>query len=195
MVKPQGYDQAPAYTGESQALPAGGYICKIIKAQETTSTSGRPMLAILFDIVEGEFKDYFRDQYDRVKQSNPDAKWGGVFRQLTDGTSTPFFKGMITSIEVSNSGYKWNWDEKTLSGKLFGGVFGREQYANGTGELRWATKCQSIRSVEAIRKGVEIPADKYLPSTSGTQSPAVPSYSNGAVGDFQAISSDDDLPF
>ncbi len=184
MKKPQGYDAAPAYTGESQALPAGGYICKILKAEETNSQSNRPMLVILFDIAEGEHKDYYRQQFDRIKQTSPDAKWGGVFRQLTDGSSTPFFKGMITSVEVSNAGYKWDWDENTLSGKLFGGLFGREQYQSGAGELRWSTKCQNVRSVETIRTGnFEVPEDKPLSGQT-----AMPP-------GFTAANDDFDLPF
>lgn len=186
MQKPSGYDQAPAYTGESFALPAGGYVCKILKAEESTSQSGRPMLVLLLDIAEGEHKDYYRQQFDRIKQSNPDAKWGCVFRQLVDGNSTPFFKGMITSIEVSNSGYKWNWDEKTLAGKLVGALFGREQYLGNDGNLKWTTKCRSLRSVETIRSGkFDVPEDKFA---SGVMQPA-------ASGGFTPVEDDGDLPF
>lgn len=188
MIKPQGYDQAAAITGDFQALPAGGYICKILKAEEVTSQTGRPMLVLLFDIAEGEYKDFFRAQYDRIKDSNPDAKWGGVYRQLTDGKSIGFFKGMVTSIEVSNTGYKWNWDEKTLTGKLFGGVFGREQYESYNGDLKWSTKCQNIRSVEAIKKGVEIPEDKLLRGA-GNQYYATP------TATFEEVEDNGDLPF
>ena len=186
MQKPSGYDQAPAYTGESFALPSGGYVCKILQAEEATSTSGRPMLVLLLDIAEGEFKDYYRQRFDRVKQTDPDAKWGCVFRQLTDGNSTPFFKGMITSIEVSNSGYKWNWDEKTLSGKLVGALFGREQYLGNGGNLKWSTKCQALRSVETIRSGkFEVPEDKHVAGYQSQSSPDV----------FSPVEDNGDLPF
>ncbi len=93
MKKPQGYDAAPAYTGESQALPAGGYICKILKAEETNSQSNRPMLVILFDIAEGEHNDYYRQQFDRIKQTSPDAKWGGVLDSLPMAAARPFSRG------------------------------------------------------------------------------------------------------
>ena len=55
--KPQGYDEAQAYTGESMQLPAGLYICKIRQVSETQSQNERPQIAILFDIAEGEHKD------------------------------------------------------------------------------------------------------------------------------------------
>lgn len=167
MQKPQGYDEAQAFTGDFETLKAGGYICVIKKALVTTSSTGSEMLVLLFDIAEGEHKGYYQRLFDNANKTKPDAKWQGVYRQLTQGQSMPFFKGMITSIESSNPGYQWNWNEETLKGKLFGGVFGREQYENHSGELKWSTKCQSIRSVEAIKKGIDIPADKYLKASRG----------------------------
>lgn len=44
------------------------------------------------------------------------------------GNGLPFFKGVLTSLEESNPGFRWNWDESTLVGKKVGGVFGREQF-------------------------------------------------------------------
>lgn len=188
MRKPDGYDAAGAYTGEGQSLPAGGYICTILRADEIMARNGRPMMALVFDIAEGEHANHFRRQFERAKQSNPDAKWNGVFRQLTDGTSLPFFKGMVTSIEISND-FTWDFDEAKLKGKLFGAIFGREQYQSVDGKLKWSTKCQLIRTVKAVRDGkFEIPQDKALdgaPVTYGARKP----------GDFIAIDDDEDLPF
>lgn len=188
MRKPEGYDSAPVYTGEGQALPAGGYVCTIVKAEETSSRGGRPMLALALDIAEGEYEGHFRRQYERAKQSNPDAKWNGVFRQLTDGSSLPFFKGLVTSLEVSND-FKWDFDERKLKGKLIGALFGREQYMGTDGKLKWSTKCQAVRSVKNIRDGnFEIPEDKPLAGGAGV------SYS-GAADVNARFDDDDDLPF
>lgn len=183
MRKPDGYDNSAAYTGESTALPAGGYICKIKKAVEAESTTHRPMLVLLFDIVEGDFANYYQQQYDRVKKSNPNAKWGGVFRQLVDGKSLPFFKGMVTAIEQSND-FVWDFDESKLQGKMFGALFGREQYLGNDGTMKWATKCVAIRTVDTIRNGAfEIPEDKPLANHSEfINSPAT-------------FDDDNDLPF
>ena len=62
-----------------------------------------------------------------------------------------FFKGFISVIESSNSGFKWDWDEKKLVGKLFGGVFGEEEYEGTDGEIRTSVKCKQIRSADKIR--------------------------------------------
>ena len=38
------------------------------------------------------------------------------------------FKTFIYHIESSNTGYKWDWNESSLIGKYFGGVFGEKEY-------------------------------------------------------------------
>jgi hypothetical protein len=121
----------------------------------------------MFDIIEGENKNYYQEDFKKKYLTNPDAKWGGTFRQLTEGKGLPFFKGIITAIENSNNGYKFNFDEATLKDKLFGAVFGQEEWMNQSGEIKTSIKCVQIRSVEQIRKGVEIPAIKKLKVTSG----------------------------
>lgn len=162
MQKPENYDQEEAFTGEFKSINPGGHICKIMGSKIDTTTTGKEVLIIRFDVTEGPAKDFYSEQFDRKILTNKDAKWQGVYRQLTEGTSLKFFKGMITAIENSNSGYKWNWDETTLKGKLFGGVFGQEEFIGQDGQIHLATKCRFIRSVEQIRKGVEIPEIKRI---------------------------------
>jgi hypothetical protein len=193
MQKPSDYDSTSAFTGEYETLKAGGYVCKIVQAIDGKSSTGKPMMTILFDITEGDNKDFFKRRFDSAKKTNADAKWKGVFRQLTDGKSTPFFKGVITSIEESNPGYKFNFDENTLKGKLFGGIFGREQYQKNNGEYAWDTKCQNIRSIATIKKGAfEIPADKYAVKPSADSIYKTPT----SASDFTDSYEDDgDLPF
>ena len=67
-------------------------------------------------------------------------------------------------------------------GAFFGGIFGREQFKDQQGKLRFATKCRVIRTVEAVRNGVEVPEDKLLPVQQNNDF-------------FSPVSQDDDLPF
>lgn len=166
MNKPQGYDEAQAYTGDFEQLELGGHICKIVGVKlEYTQNTNAEVLVILFDIIEGKQAGYYQKRYDEARKNNTQPKWQGVYRQFTQGNSTPYFKGLIENIEKSNPGYNFmntGFNEQTLIGKLFGGVFGREQYKTQDGKLKFATKCRSIRTVEAIQNGVEIPEDKLL---------------------------------
>ena len=171
MLKPQGYDQAQAATGEYEILPAGGHICIIKQANiGKTKESQKDVLIILFDIAEGEHKDFYKRNFERRAMENSEAKWQGIYRQLTEGKSLPFFKGMIDAIEKSNSPYKWNWDETSLKGKVFGGVFGEEEYEGNDGKVHTSVKCRFVRTVETVKSGKFSMPDKKLLSGSSKQS-------------------------
>lgn len=162
MNKPANWDSVEAITGEYKKLPAGGYVCSIVRAECTKSKNGKEMLKLAIDIAEGEYKDFYLNQYLQEQERNKEqAKWRGSYYQLTEGDSMGRFKGMLLNIEKSNPGYKWNWNEKSLEGKLFGGVFREEEYINRNGGLSTAVKLISIRPVEEITD-IEPPAKKVL---------------------------------
>ena len=186
MRKPDGYDQSQAATGEYEVLPVGGHICIIKQAKVDKTSTEKEVIILVFDICEGEFKDYYKRNFDRRKENNAEAKWQGTFRQLTEGKSLPFFKGMIDAIEKSNGSYKWNWDEATLKGKIFGGVFGEEEYEGNDGKTHTSVKCRFVRTVEAVKSGKFSMPDKKLASGSSN------SQQQGGTG---PIDKDDDLPF
>ncbi|MFA6817021.1 MAG: DUF669 domain-containing protein [Lentisphaeria bacterium] len=183
MEKPQGYDNVQAKSfGEYETLEPGGYICKIIKAEEQKSKSGKSMLVLFYDISEGEHAGYFRRVFDRMKEKNADAKWKGTYYQLTEGNSTEYFKGLITSIQESNNGFKFNFDEKALKGKLFGGAFGLEEWA-GNGKTGMEPVLRFVCSVDSVKKGINPPKDKLLDKSSSV------------LDGFNLMDDDDDLPF
>lgn len=196
MVKPNNYDGVQEY-GEFKPLELGGHICKIMSVEEAKSFSGKDMLKIFLDIAEGEQANYYAEQYKT--DSRVEKKWGCIVYQLVedkDGNTNRGLKTFITSVEKSNKGFTVAWGDNfaaCLKGKLVGGVFGREQYQNNKGELKFSTKCVNFRSVDAIKAGVEVPADKFLNGakqavlqTPGTISP---------LDGFVEIISDDELPF
>lgn len=163
------YSNVQAFDGDFETLPLGGHIC-VIKGTKIESYDWGEMLVLALDIDEGEHKGFYQRQYDRRKQDKPDAKWPGTYRQGIpkddgsdkDNKTKGFFKGMITCIEKSNPGYTWNWDEKSLAGKKIGGVFGQEEFIGTDGQVHLATKCVYVRTVDSIRKGVEVPKTKVL---------------------------------
>ena len=139
MTKPSNWDETAAVTGEYTPLPPGGYECRIIKVQLGEAKSGAEMLTIAFDIESGPHMGYYRKQYEGRKAGNADAKWGGMYYQLTAGDHQGRFKGMLQNIEKSNPGYTWDWNEQSLVGKLFGGKFREEEYIYN-GRLYTSTK-------------------------------------------------------
>jgi hypothetical protein len=165
MKKYDGYDNAEAFTGDYEQLEPGGYVCQILKVVSEEKDYGH-LLRIGFDIVEGEHKEFYKRQHARKKETNPQAKWPGMYYQTVKEDDLRYFKGFIVAIESSNPGFKWAWDEQKLVGKLFGGVFGQEEYiiqqGKRAGEIGLSTKCRFIRTIEQVRNGVDIPEVKQL---------------------------------
>ena len=188
MRKLKGYENAKTYT-ERERLPVGGYIIKILDVKEQVYSCGE-VLVLSFDIIEGEHKDFFKEDYKSQQQE--DKKWKGVYRlniPKDDGSEKDewtmrTFKTAITAIEESNEGYHWNWDEQTLKNKIVGAVFHNREY-EFDGRRGFYTACHSLRTVDAIRNGkFKIPADKLLKKEQASQIP----------DGFEEID-DSDIPF
>lgn len=121
MRKPEGYDEAVVFN--NRRLPIGAYEIQILDAV-VREESSLEKLVLRFDISNGEYKGFFQKDFEQQnKQDSSNANWKGVFKQLTSGKSVVFFKKLIQTIEASNSGYKFNFDENTLKGKKIGMVF------------------------------------------------------------------------
>lgn len=196
--KPQGYDEAWTYTGESRSLPAGCYVCEILGAVEE-NYNGRERFVMQFDIAEGEYKGFYQQQYKAAKERNNGAKYKGEHRQYMDGNSLPYFKGLITSIEKSNPGYSFPWNlegnEKTLKGKKFGAVMGREQIETDNKEKVFWTHIFQVRSIEGL-KDAKVPEDRLLNEQLAHQ-PAPAADPSLAADGFMNIPDgiDEELPF
>lgn len=181
---------------EGTALETGGYELKIInaKVEEYSSCS---ILKVAFDIVnDPKYSDFYAKKFKANQAKNPKAKWGGVFDVFIpkdDGSDKDYytkinFKRFTTAVEQSNNGYAWNWDETTLKGKVFGGVFGREEFETSDGKRKFAVKCRFARSIESIKNGdFTIPEDKLLDGKSQPQAQDFP--------DYGEIIGDEDVPF
>lgn len=200
--KPKGYDEAPAYTGEFQQLPKGKYVCVIKQVTTKESSNGNEQFVILYDIAEGEHKDFYQKMFDADKAQNlSGAKWRGVFKQNMDGKGTPWLKGIITSIERSNN-FTFQWDkennEKLLQGKKFGGIFRRRQYEKEDGSRPVITELFQIRSVAGLAEA-EVPEDSMLPENAGgrptPEQAATPSFVGDGFMNIPDGAGDEWVPF
>lgn len=189
--KPKDYDKVRV--GE-KILPAGGYICEILKVEETESKAGKPMLKVAFDIEAGAFKGYFRDMFNAWKDGSDDpqsVKWpftGTKWILLYDneGSTNRDFKSFCTALEDSGTEVWKNdtFNAAGLKGALVGIIFRREEheYQNTTS---WRTVPWGFRSVKAIEGGTfNVPDDKPL-------APKVGGYE--ITDSFSAA--EDDIPF
>lgn len=129
--------------GELKTLPAGAYACKIT---DVVDVPEKEYLDVFFDIVEGEYKGYFKNL-----ETNTGKCYGRITRSYKQ-TALPFFKAFVTASEKSNPGYTWNWDEKSLIGKFVTVVFRDEEYLKD-GTVKVMAKADEIRSLQALRDG------------------------------------------
>lgn len=197
------YDSVQVYEG-SQQIEVGGYELTIIGAKVEQYTNCE-ILKVAFDVVNHEkYAGFFSNKFKAAKTQDQNAKWpaGGIFDVFIpkdngtekDGYTKQAFKRFVTAVERSNDGYTWNWDENTLKGKTFGGVFGKEEFEGKNGSA-WAVKCRFPRSVESIRSGdYTLPKDRPLKANNPiTATPDVGS-AYGDLSQFTEIG-DGPVPF
>lgn len=164
-------------------LPVGAYPIKIQKVRYEEGTNGNSDRIVLkFDIAEGEFKDFYKQNYEA--QTGEDKKWKGVFTiycplddgSEKDGWTKSRFKTIMEDIEASNGSYTWNWDENSLEGKIVGGLFGEINTVIDGKPITYVSMRQTV-SIENLKKGnYKIPA-AY--NKGGASAPAPTTNSDG----------------
>ena len=168
MIKKFDIDKTKEY-GDFQMLPRGGYVCVIMGAKIEEHTDGSQVIVLAMDIAEGEYAAYFQQQFSRQSGDNkiwPCRYWLNVPKD--DGSEHDEwdkrkFKTFTTSLEKSNEGYKFDWDETKFNGKLIGGLFNYREFETSSGTVGETPNLAQVRSADAIRKGdFKLPKDKKL---------------------------------
>lgn len=204
--KPSDYDQAMSYDSDFARLPVGGYVCRILKMEESTSRNGQPYVIVFFDIAEGEQKDFFEKLYRRDKSSasrEADAKWRGtynLFPLTRDGLTNPSFKGMMSCIEKSNDcQVDWHSDYNQFKGRLVGLMFREEEFEHGTGSRRRvgvAVRPFAARTVDFIRSNsFDMPRRRTLSDKAYTPAPVRGANGVRSVDSGPDQEKDAELPF
>lgn len=155
-----GFDDArkAAASAGGMKLPAGAYVCKILNVKYEKGQNGNSdMIQIMFDIDEGEQKDFFKKQYEA--NTSEDKKWKGkhtIYCPKDDGTKEDgwtkrSFAGWTLAFENSNKDYTWDWDESKWKGLVVGIVFGETgNVINGRNvtytESRFACDVEKVRN-------------------------------------------------
>ncbi len=192
MKKPHNWENVQEFT-DKKALPLDAYVCKIRKAAVQQNTYGES-LCVLFDISEGEYAKYYSEEF--TTNTREDKKWKGVLRLFLptddgsdkDEITKRILKGFVTSVENSNPGYTWNWNETSLTGLTIGVLMRREEWAVN-GKTGWTVRPFRALSADTVRNGeYSLPKDKPL-----NQPTATTAYN---VNDFKPLpEDDDDAPF
>lgn len=147
-----GYDPKPTQDAREQ-LPVGGYVSRIRKAWTENDKNGNLRLSISIEIIEGEYKGFFMKDYEAQKGGKYEAKYKGIysFEVPTDSSQDVVktrFNRAIGSIEASNEGFRFNFDETSLVGKVVGFLAQEDEYIGRT-----FTRIGILYDANKIREG------------------------------------------
>ena len=195
------YDKAKenAKFSAMEKLPAGAYVCKILAVKyETAEQEGySDRIRLQFDIEEGEFKGFFKKQYDA--NTNEDKKFKGqhaIWVPKEDGsehdqwTANTFAK-WTTAFEDSNPGYIWDWQEDKWKGKIVGIVFGQTGNVIEGKEITY-TEPRFACDAKLVREG-KAPTAKFLKKNGYGDGPNTAATSDDFVN--VADSEESEIPF
>ena len=181
----ENYRDAEASNGgtDFKRLPPGGYVCTIKKVTNY-SQNEKPYLHIVYDIREGEYADFYADEWGK------DNEWAHDNRHYYSEAAFGMFKGFLKAIDESNNTdfadqAEYGLDEQRLVGKAIGYIIGEEEYEGNDGTVKTRLRVRGARPIQQIREGrFKEPELKKL--TTKTE-PIVPSKPENA--------NLDDLPF
>ena len=195
MKKFNDYETTQSYSN-TEKLPVGGYVLKIANVRYEEGQNGNSdRIQLMFDIAEGEQKDFFRKQYDA--QTSEDKKWKGtmsIYVPKDDGSEQDTwtkrrFKTVMEAFELSNTGYVWNWDENSLKGQLIGGVFGEIKTVIDGKDITYVGMRYTV-TADDVRKGnYKIPEIQYKNGATANSSKKDNGFMNISSG------SDEEIPF
>lgn len=172
-MKPfNGYDQAKEsakYAGGAK-LPPGAYKAKILGVKYEQGQNGNSnRIIIQFDIADGDYKDFFRKQYD--ENTSEDKKWKGkaaIYEPSDDGSerdgwTKKSFARWTNALEDSNAGYTWDWDESKWKGLSIGLMFA-ETWTGIEGKPIKYTEVRYPLAINEVKPDAKIPDPKVKES-------------------------------
>ena len=180
-----------------EQLPKGAYVVKILSAKEENWPSGDAYIKIAFDIAEGNYKDFYKKQFEHFKESSEDAKWpfDAMYNlNIPNDNSQDYvwtnYNTFFADLEDSNNGYVFSGNLLSLKNKVFGGKFRNEKSMyNGNvyvhTRLAWTCVADDVRSGNPGK----MPNDKPLKNDNHTGAEIT------GDEDFMAVSENEELPF
>ena len=141
-------------------LPAGGYVVEITNVEDhpmDANTHKGDYLNIDFDIVEGQYRDYYYGMYKDY------GFWGGHLIRSYKPKALGMFKAFINELKKDNPGFNWDMDaendEHSMIGCKFGVVFGEKEYRGNDGSIKTRLEATKILPIQKIHNGeFEVPA-------------------------------------
>lgn len=166
MRKPSGFDQAKASLNY-EPLALGGHVCIIKAVEESKSKTGKDMYKVALDIALGDPQaGYYQKKFDNDLRD--DRRWPCItYVVITDdtGNCSRNCASFVTSVEESNPGFSFPWDNAAyLTNKRVGVVFGEEEYKAQDGTIKKSTKPFWFRSADKVADAPIPKLKEYKPA-------------------------------
>ena len=102
-------DNATYGGGEIRHLPSGLYVAQIIRCvdNEKPKFNKSPRFEFEYDICQGEYTDFFKEEYDGFSSRSSNAFWTGTFVQNYTGKSAGYMDALINRFEDSNPSFRY----------------------------------------------------------------------------------------
>lgn len=157
---------------ETTFLKPGGYIAKI----KNVVVVGEK-ISIVFDIVEGEFKDNFMKEYQKNGGSSKFDinKWNkkAIVNFDFQYTGAKYaFAQFLNDLESSNQSFRWNNETNDLKNKLIGVVYKKNTYEDKFGDERVGTDFPIFTSTKNISTNNFSIEEKVIESKTETSTSA-----------------------
>ena len=146
------YKDAEASTGgDFVRLPAGGYVCRIIKVEDHGQEL-KPYIRVVYDINEGDYARFYADDWGKENE------WSHDVRHYYTPASFGMFKGFLKAVDESNgtnfeTAAEDGFDEHRLVGLLVGYLIGEEEYEANDGTVKTRLRVRGARPIDVIREG------------------------------------------
>jgi len=182
---------------EFDSIPVGPQIVKILKSIDVLD---KEYLKLYVDIADGDYKGFFKEQYDRNTNEKKEWPFQGTVYVSYKKTAEKFFAAFIKAVEKSNKDFKWDFETDKLDNKYFVANYGEEEYEStdydeeGNWLIKSSIKIVERRSLISL-KNKEI---KILPKKLFKGKKSKPAQTSGKEGELpkgNINNVEDDLPF
>jgi hypothetical protein len=194
---------------DGQKFELGGKHC-IIKNVKLFQYNGIEKISLELDVNDGDNKGYYQAKYDERPDTSKFWDDGATLSIHADADSISdekerakaksYLKGIMTAIESYNTGYTWNWDEKSLIGKKISVNFSLKEYNGNDGNIyrkpqvsRFVNKKENFKEnyIPQVRtiNNQYIDYDKYIVSKNSESTTNNP-FSETSLEDAVEITSD-----
>lgn len=151
MNKPSGYDSAKAKTGFQEALEIKPFIGIIVNVLDNPSKNGNEMMTLHLDVAEGNQKGFFEKKF--TTKTKFEKKWHFCHYRLITEENTEYLKGDIESIEKSNPGFVFDFNDiQKIIGLKIGVNPRSEEYAGKDGNIYSSPKPLYLFPIQDIDK-------------------------------------------